>query len=131
MRTEDSPWMVELGRRRYPENYDAVGADAWFCETVMKSSLLFHAARTDNAFCISMISVNPWTPTEFECHVVALCAEPHCGLECLPLLRNSVAFGKARKCKRWNIVSETQFDLGPLAMRVGARLKTPRYTLDL
>ena len=131
MTAEDSAWMCALGRRRYPNNYDATGADAWFCEIVIKSPLMFRAARTDNAFCISMLSCNPWTPTEFEVHCVAVCAEDGHMWDTLALLRDSIAFARMRKCERWNITSETAFDLGPLAMRVGARKRTPRYTLEL
>lgn len=131
MTADDAAWMVALGRKRYPSNYDGIGADAWFCEIVLKSPMMFHAARTENAFCISMLTSNPWTPAEFEVHVVAICSDDGCMWETLPLLRDSIAFAERRKAWRWNIVSETAFDLGPLALRVGAKQKTPRYSLDL
>ena len=131
MTPDDAAWMIALGRKRYPLNYDGIAADSWFCEIVLKSPLMFFAARTEHAFCISMLTCNPWTPAEFETHVVALCSDDGWMWETLPLLRASIEFARRRKCARWNIVSETQFDLGPLAMRVGAKQKTPRYTLDL
>lgn len=127
----DLPWLHKVARPRYPANYSARAAEAWFCEVVMKSPLMFNAARTDNAFCISMLACNPWTPAEFEVHVAALCADQGAVWECGALLRDSIAFARERKACRWHMNSETDFDLAPLARRIGATTRTPRYTLAL
>jgi hypothetical protein len=131
MGEEDIPWLVFLCVKKYEKRFDRESTEGWYKNIVLKSPLLFLAARTDNAFCISMLSCMPWTPTEFEVNVIMLCADDGAMWETLPLLRYSIAWSRQRKCKIWRLCSDTVFDLKPLANRVGAREISPRYMLDL
>jgi hypothetical protein len=47
------------------------------------------------------------------------------------LLRRSIEWARTRNAKLWRICSETDYDLGPLARRVGARSESARYILTL
>jgi hypothetical protein len=127
----DLLWVVWLGRKRYPKNYDPPGAEGWLRNIVLKQPLMFLAQRTPNAFAVSMISVKPWTPSELECHVAALCADDGCMFEALKLLRWSIEWAKLRKCSVWSITSDTDYDFELLARRMGAVDISPRYILRL
>ena len=129
MTEADVPWLVDLCKRRYDSKYSELETEAWFRNCVLKSPLLFHAVRTTNAFCISMLSILPWLPNEIECNIVFICADNEHSWEAIKLLRSSIAWAQARKCKLWRICTETNYDLGPLALRVGAKEVTPRYTV--
>ena len=87
---QDVLWVVWLGRKRYPKNYDPWGAEGWLRNAVLRQPLMFLPMRTQNAFCVSMVSVKPWTPSENECHVAALCADDGAMTEAIKLLRWSV-----------------------------------------
>jgi len=117
--------------KKYPSGYDALAAEGWFMNTVLKNPLMFRPARMANAFAISMLSCMPWLPSEFECHVVALCADDNAGWEAMKLLRDSIAWARLRKCKRWRLSSDTEFDFAGLARRLGATEISPRFTLEL
>lgn len=127
----DIYWVVWLGRKRYPHNYDPVGAEGWLRNNVLKQPLMFFAQRTQNAFCVSMISLKPWTPTESECHVAAICADDGAMFEALKLVRWSIEWAKSRKCVSWAISSDTEYDFEMLARRVGAETISPRFIIKL
>jgi hypothetical protein len=131
MTDNDLDWLVSLCKRRYSNHYDPITTEAWFRNMVLKNPQLYLAQRTDNAFCITHIYVLPWTGTEIEVDVMFLCAEHGAGWETLELLRASIAWARTHNGKRWRLSSDTEFDLTPLARRVGARLLTPRCVLDL
>jgi hypothetical protein len=84
-----------------------------------------------NAFSISMLSVVPWLPSEFECNVVAICAEDGCMWEGVKCLRDSIEWARKRKARRWRIVSETGYDLEQIAKRLGAKEIMPRWEMML
>lgn len=127
----DILWVVWLGRKRYPKNYDPLGAEGWLRNRVLKEPLMFLGQRTDNAFCVSMVSVKPWTPSEFECHVAALCADDGAMSEAIRLLRWSIEWSKLRKCSVWSISSDTDYDFSMLARRLGAKEIAPRFVVRL
>lgn len=129
MTEADTYWMVSLGRRKYPPSYDSVAAELYFRNRVLKECLTFLPLRTDNAFCVSMIQVKPWTPSDNECHMVALCADDGAMWDALKLLRCSIEWAQHRKCVSWNIASDTGFDLTPLCKRLGATEISPRLIL--
>ena len=131
MQEEDLPWLSQLCKRRYSDRYDEEGTVNWFRNICLKGPLLFQPIRTNNAFCITMLSVLPWLPAEWEANVVFLCADDHAHWEAIHLLRASIEWGKKRRATRWRMVSETDYDLAPLAKRVGAKELTPRFSLDL
>jgi hypothetical protein len=92
---------------------------------------MFHPVRTPNAFCISMLSCLPWLPSEFETHVVFLCTDDGAMWEGVRLLRASIEWARKRKCVRWRVSSDTQYDLEMMARRVGAEEISPRYRIEL
>src|SRR6516162_4680312 len=129
MNDGDIDWMIYPGKKRYPPTYDPVTVEGWFRNVVLKSPMMFFPIRMPNAFAISMLSVVPWLPSEFECNVVAVCADDDCMWEAMKCLRGSIEWAKKRKVKRWRLVSETTYDLAPFAKRLGAREISPRFEL--
>lgn len=129
MTEADIPWFWEIGRRRYEHRYDGLCTEQWFRNIVLKQPFTFFPTRTENAFCISMVTLLPWLPAEPQCEVVFICADEGHEMEALKLIRASVDWGRQRRCGSWKITSETDFDLSTLAKRVGAREVWPRYTL--
>lgn len=131
MTENDIFWVVWLGRKRYPKNYDPIGAEGWLRNVVLKTPLQFFPQRTENAFCVSMISVKPWTPSEQECHVAALCADDGALWDALFLLRWSQEWARSRRCTWWAMSSDTEYDFSMLAKRLGASDIQPRFALRL
>jgi hypothetical protein len=127
----DLLWVVWLGRKRYPKNYDPPGAEGWLRNIVLKNPLMFLPQRTTNAFLISMISVKPWTPGETECNVAALCADDGAMWEAMKLIRWSVEWARLRKCTLWSMMSDTDYDFTMLARRIGAVEAAPRFHMRL
>lgn len=132
MRDADTPWLVNLCKRRYSDRYDSTAAEMWFTNVVLKGPMLFYPARTEHAFAITMLSVKPWLPAEINAEVVFLCADTGCMWEAIELARDSIEWARRRKCVHWSLPqAETGFDLTPIARRVGAKDRSPRYTLEL
>ena len=128
---QDIPWMIELGNRRYSNHYDHMATEMWVRGIVLKSPMMFWPCRTDNAFCIAMISTTPWNPSTPEANVVLVCAEEGHMWEAVMLLRASIEWAKRRKCSLWRLSSETDFDLAPIALKLGAKEPNVRWVLRL
>ena len=124
-------WMLELGDRRYPGRYDRLGTEMWVRNIVLKGPMMFLPIRTDHAFLIAMLSTTPWMPATPECNVVLVCAEEGKMWEAIMLLRASIEWAKRRKCSLWRISSETDFDLEPIAHKLGATEANVRYVKRL
>ena len=103
----DIQWLISLGKKRYGEGFDYLTCEGWFRNIVLKSPLMFHPVRLANSFLISMLSCNPWAPSEFECNVVLVCADEGCMWEAAKLLRSSIEWARKRKCKRWRLAGDT------------------------
>jgi hypothetical protein len=131
MTEDDLPWLKQLCLRKYSDRYEPEATENWYKQLVLKNPLLFLAIRTDKAFLIALISCLPWTPSEFEANIIFLCAEDNAAWHTLKLLRYSIDWARRRKLTYWRIAGETEFDLGPLALRVGAKESQPRYSLRL
>lgn len=129
MTEDDVPWLYDLCKKRYPEKYDSVTTEGWFRNIVLKQPVLFHAIRMPNAFCISMLSIMPWMPSEIECSVVFVCADDGCMWEAMKCLRSSIEWGRLRKCAIWRVCSDQQYDFSGLAKRLGATEQQPRYCI--
>jgi hypothetical protein len=125
----DLEFLIPLCRKKYGGHYDPVTTENWFRNVVMKTPILFHPVRTKNAFCISFLSVMAWLPGQYECTVLMICAEDGAHFEACKLLRESIEWGRSRKCSLWRVSSETDVDLAPLAKRVGATEESPRWIL--
>lgn len=123
--------MADLGRRRYSGAYDHLGTEMWFRNIVLKGPMMFLPIKTDNAFLIAMISTTPWKPAAPECNVTLVCAEEGHMWDAVVLLRASIEWAKRRKCSLWRLSSETDFDLEPIALKLGAREAHVRYVLRL
>lgn len=126
---DDLPWLIQVSRKRYAAKFDEEATIGWFRNICLKAPLLFHPIRTDHSFCITMLTVMPWLPTEWEAHVIFICADHHAGWEALKLLRASVDWARRRKAAVWRICSETDYDLTPLARRLGAEELSHRFSL--
>jgi len=131
MHEGDLPWLIDLCKRRYSDKYDPAGAEGWFRNTVLKSSILFYPARTEHAFTITMLACEPWSPSEFTANVVFTCAEDGAMWQVIHLLRDSITWSKKRRCVAWRMWSDTEYDVAALARRVGATEVLPRHSLRL
>lgn len=131
MNPRDLPWLHDLCRRRYAEDYDDDHTQEWFLNIVLRNPLMFYAVRSENAFTVAYINTFPWLPGAMECNITFICADDGKGWEALMLLRQTVAWAKKRNCKWWNLASDTDTDLGPIARRIGAREVWPRYRMEL
>ena len=123
--------MTDICVRRYPQNYDLKTTERWLKQTVLPQSLIYYAARTDDAFCVSMVAVAPWTPSDFRCEVCIIGADVGHVWQCIPLLKASIAWARGRKCVSWHCDSATSQEIGPLMKRVGATAIEPRYRMEL
>jgi hypothetical protein len=126
---DDIPFMLELGDRRYPGRYDRLGTEMWFRNIVLKGPMMFLPIRSDNAFMIAMLSTTPWTPHTPEANVTLVCADDGKMWQAVMLLRASIEWARRRKCSLWRISSETDFDLGPIAHKLGATEPNTRWQL--
>ncbi|HEY2231447.1 MAG TPA: hypothetical protein VGI22_27670, partial [Xanthobacteraceae bacterium] len=129
MTENDIPWLYDLCKKRYPGKYDSVTTEGWFRNIVLKQPVLFHPVRMRNAFCISMLSILPWMPSDIECTVVFVCADDGCMWEAMKCLRSSVEWGRLRKCSVWRLCSDTDYELKAIAHRLGATEQSPRYCI--
>lgn len=91
--------------------------------------MMFWAMRTDNAFCIAMLSTTPWRPSIPEANVALVCADFGCMWEAITLLRESIKWARRRRCSLWRLSSETDFDLGPIAHKLGATEPNTRWVM--
>lgn len=123
--------MVALAKRRYDEAYDFIGAEMWFRNIVLKSPMVYLPIRSQDAFAIGMLSTVPWRPQEVECNVVMVCADFGALWQAVTLMRATLEWAKRRKCIKWRVTSETDFDLGPIAIKLGAEKEPSRYVVRL
>lgn len=121
--------MRELGDRRYPASYDRLGVEMWVRNIVLKGPMMFLPIRTDDAFLIAILSTTPWVPQTPECNVALVCAEEKHMWQAIILLRASIEWAKRRKCSLWRLSSETDYDLEPIALKLGAKERQVRYAL--
>ena len=127
----DTEWMLALSKRRYDNRYDFQAAELWYRNLVLKAPMVYWPVRTENAFLIGMCSTVPWRPQEVETNVVMLCADEGALWEAITLCRASLEWAKRRKAIIWRITSETSFDLGPIARKMGAEKEPSRYVVRL
>lgn len=121
--------MLEVGNRRYGNQYDRLATEGWVRNIVLKGPMMFLAVRTDDAFLIAMLSTTPWTPSTPECNVALVAADEGCMWQAVKLLRFSIDWAKKRKCSLWRLSSETHYDLGPIAHKLGATEPNTRWVL--
>jgi hypothetical protein len=131
MQPDDVEWMVDLSARRYPPDFDVEAGGVWVRDFVLKQPWQFFPARTDNAFVVTMISIIPWLPKHWEANVIMVCAEEGCAWEAMRLLRVSLFWARKRQCAEWRLRTATEFDIGPMARRVGAVELPPCYAVRL
>ena len=127
----DVPWLINLGIRRYPNNYDPQTTENWLRNQVLKQFITFFATRTENACQISMLSLAPWTPAEPECNLVTSVAEEGHMWELIRLIRGSIEWARRRKCVLWRMSSDTSYDYQMIAKRLRAEEIAPRYVVRL
>lgn len=131
MTVEDLPWLYYLCRKRYADDYTPTETEGWFRNSVLTNAVVFFPIRTNDAFLIAHLHVWPWKAKEFTCDVMFICADDGAVWQALSLVRASIAWAESRKAAVWRISSETEIDVTPLALRVGAKKIGPRCELDL
>lgn len=125
----DLQWLISLGKKKYGSNYDYLTVEGWFRNIVLKAPLMFLPIRLANSFLIAMLATTPWAPSAFECNVVFVCADDGFMWEAAKLLRHSIEWARKRKCTAWRLTSDTQYDLAPIARRLGANEISPRFSV--
>jgi hypothetical protein len=127
----DEQWVYSLCKKRYSHKFNEEGTANWMRNWVLKRPDLYHHCRTQNAFCISYLSKRPWAPTEIECSVMMVCADekPTALWEALSCLRASIEWGRRMKATTWKLMSDTEYDLAPVARYLGVKEISPRYVL--
>jgi hypothetical protein len=128
---DDIPWMSNLAQARYPRHYDIEAAEMWMRNIVLRQPMVFYPIRTDHAFMVTLISLLPWLPGEPEANVIMLCTENDHVWDGVRLARASFAWAIRRNCWRWGFTSDTEFDLSPIAQRLGVIARSPRYVVTL
>lgn len=127
----DLQWLIFLGKKRYGVDYDYLSVEGWFRNIVLKNPMMFLATRLTNSFQIGLVSLLPWVPSKLEYHVVFICSDDGAMWEAAKLLRQSIDWARKRGCKCWRLSSDTEFDLAPVARRLGATEVSPRFTINL
>ena len=127
----DLQWLIFLGKKRYGVEYDYLTVEGWFRNVVLKNPTMFLPIRLANSFQIGLVSLLPWTPAKLEYHVVFVCADEGAMWEAAKLLRTSIEWARKRGCKYWRLSSDTDFDMAPIARRLGAQEISPRFTVTL
>lgn len=123
--------MADLAKRRYPANFDIEAAELWLRNIVMRQPMVFYPIRTDHAFMVTFISLMPWRPSEPEANVALLCSEEGWIWDSIKLARASLDWAYRRNCCKWGFNSDTEFDIGPIAKRMGIIELRPRYVVNL
>lgn len=131
MTEEDLPWAADLGTRRYPGNFDCETSAVWMRNIVLKSPMAFQAIRTSDAFAVTNLSTVVWHPNDIEANVQIVCADHGAMWQALALMRASIAWARKRRATVWKLSGDTDYDLGPMARRLGATDKQPRFALVL
>lgn len=126
----DLPWVLSLAHRRYTKTPDPGTTLDWLIR-VLNSPATALALRTDNAFCVAMINIAPWWPTERGCHIAVLVADRGYHWDAVFLLKETIRWAEAQGCVRWELSSETDYDFAALAKRVGAKPWVMKYAIDL
>lgn len=100
---------------------------------VLANPLVWHADRTDDALCITILTWLPWLPDEPVASVIVMLADHGMVWQLLPLLRASQAWARSRHAVEWQCQSDTRKDIGPLMKRLGATAiqERPRYVVEL
>jgi hypothetical protein len=127
----DLPWLRILFKKKYDLRYDPLTTESWFRNIVMKNPTMFYPVRLSSSFLIAMLACLPWLPSEFDCHIICVCADDGAMWETVKLLRGSIEWARNRKCTSWLLAGDTAFDLAPMAKRLGANELSPRFCIKL
>lgn len=125
----DIPWLHQLSHKRYPQ-FDHQTTEGWFRHHILKNPMLALPIRSDNAFTISLLVVWPWTG-EIECNNVFVCADHGAMWEAIKLMRATARWAKGRGATWFRMGSDTDFDFGAIARRIGANDHRTRYSVRL
>ena len=126
----DVDWFVDLGLRRYPKNWCPIGTETWLRQRVLLNPASHLAIRSANAAVVVGINYQPWTPWKFEAVVNTTMCEEGCVWEVIPLLRLADKWAQRKRCKSLRLASETKYELGALARRIGMKQGEPYYILE-
>ena len=125
------PWLHSLSLRRYPNDYDVDTAVRWIRNDVLANPIGYFAVRTKDAFLIAQLLYQWWKPAVCDCVVCVIAAEHGAVWQVPVLMRESIAWARSRKCRKWVCFSETGHSVAALCKRVGAKETDVRYTLPL
>ncbi|MBO0737075.1 MAG: hypothetical protein J2P48_10965 [Alphaproteobacteria bacterium] len=126
MTYDDVDWFMTLGIKRYPPRWDAIRTENWLRNRILVNPAVHLAIRTDKAACVTVLSAPEWLPADWDALVTTVMAEEDANVwkDVIPLLEASRDWSRRKKCVTWKVASETHYDLGPLAKRVGAKPET-------
>jgi hypothetical protein len=127
----DIPFLLDLGKRRSPVEFDAQSTEMWARNIVLKSPLLFYPVRTDHAFMVCNLVRDAWEPGVTICNNMLLHSEAGAVWEEVALVRAAVEWARRRHCTEYRIWSDTSVDMQAIARRVGAEPSAVRYTVRL
>jgi len=125
---DDLPFILSLAYERY-RAFDPGRTLIWLAQTLQNPLSLM--LRAERAFLIASIAVPAWHPNEKEAHVLFVCAGDGYHWQACTLLRQSVDWARGQGCVSWHVSSETEYDIEPLARRLGAEPWVTRYKLRL
>jgi hypothetical protein len=103
----------------------------WMRNIVLRQPMVFYPIRTDHAFMVTMVTLLPWLPGEPEAMVCLLCTDEGWIWDGVKLARASIEWAIRRNCFKWGFNSDTEFDVGPIARRMGILERCPRYVVPL
>lgn len=112
-------------------NYDIEAAEQWYCNVVLANPSTWLAIRSEAGFLTAYLRSFPWLPHDKTVEVITVATHPGKIWHALPLLRASIAWGRANHASAWNYQSDTGLVIRPLMRRLGALELEPRYTLNL
>jgi hypothetical protein len=124
----DLPWIKRLFELRYPPDWDWITTEGWLTARVLPNPGVYFPVRSPNAFLIGMVEQLPWTPSRFEFHIQAICADEDSVWEAAQLLRAGLEWAKQRGC--WRCIQQSDMYVTPLMLRVGAHA-VPHYEVLL
>ena len=128
--TADIPWILKIAEKRYGPQIEDLGlVEKWLLSTRGEPNVCF--LRSDHAFVVSTRIPKFYAPSSPEAGTIFIASENNSPWETLALLRTSAAWYKVQGCKAYRIDSATDYDIEPLALRLGAKPVSTTYALRL
>ena len=120
---------VAIAASRYRE-LDVPATIAWARARINEPKLSF--LRSENAVCCVIYESTFWAPNEADARLIFLAGRMGAGLwEAYSLMKEQVRRAKALGCSKFYMGTETEFDLSPIAKRLGFVHAGATYRMEL